>query len=162
MLLLQPQASATSNIINGERIDLMWRVDVQALIGQAVGGAITADVYLQTADDNLGGQYKILLDDKEISRNLAPGLEPPSNIDTGFDGIQTEINFRDNTFSTPIQPTRRLIGTLRIDHLADYSVPTAPIADTETIYMTLIHSGPVGTASNFGDLKLDALILVLR
>ncbi len=162
VLLLQPQASATSNIVNGERIDLLWRVDVQALVGQAVGGAITADVYLQTADDNLGGQYKILLDDKEISRNLAPGLEPPSNIDTGFDGIQTEINFRDNTFSTPIQPTRRLIGTLRIDHLADYSVPTAPIADTETIYMTLIHSGPVGTASNFGDLKLDALILVLR
>lgn len=166
VLLLEPQFSATTNILNGERIDLMWRVDVQALIGQAVGGAFTADVYLQTADDNLGGQYKILLDDKVINNNLAPGLEPPSSIDTGFDGIQTEINFRDNTFSTPIQPTRRLIGTLRIDHLADYSVPTGPItngnAGTETIYMTLIHSGPVGTTSNFGDLKLDALILVLR
>ena len=53
------QASATSNIVNGERIDLMY-ADVQALIGQAVGGAITADVYLQTADDNLGGQYKFI------------------------------------------------------------------------------------------------------
>lgn len=162
VLLLMPQASATSNHPLGERIDLLWRVDVQALIGQAVGGAITADIYLQSADDNLGGQYKILVDDKEISRNLPPGQEPPSGFDNGFDGIQTEINFRDNSFSTPIQPTRRLIGTLRIDHLADYSVPTAPIADTETIYMTLIHSGPVGQAQNFGNLNLDALILVLR
>ena len=162
VLLLSPQNAATSDIVAGERIDLMWKVDVQALVGQAVGGAITADVYLQTADDNLGGQYKILLDDREISRTLPPGQEGPSGVDTGFDGIQTEINFRDNTFSTPLQPTRRLIGTLRIDHLSDYSVPTSPIADTETIYMTLIHSGPVGVTSNFGDLKLDALIMVLR
>jgi len=162
VLLLQPQSAATSDIVLGERIDLMWKVDVQALIGSAVGGAVTADVYLQTADDNIAGQYKILLDDKEIIRTIAPGTEGPSGFDTGFDGIQAEINFRDNTFSTPLLPRRRLLGTLRIDHLADYTVPTQPVADTETIYMTVIHSGPTGATSNFGDLKLDALILVLR
>lgn len=162
VLLLSPVNAATTDIVLGERIDLMWRVDIQALVGTTVGGAITADIFLQSADDSTGGQYKILVDDKPISNTLAPGTEPPSGFDSGFDGIQTEINFRDSTFSTPLQPTRRLIGTLRIDHLADYSVVTSPFADTETVYMTLIHSGPVGVTSNFGNLKLDALILVLR
>jgi fibronectin type 3 domain-containing protein len=161
-LLLTPLNAATSDIVLGERIDLMWRVDVQALVGDAVGGAITADIYLQSADDSTSGQYKILVDDKQISTTLAPGTEPPSGVDSGFDGIQTEINFRDSSFSTPLRPTRRLIGTLRIDHLADFNVPTSPFADTETIYMTLIHSGPAQATGNFGTLKLDALILILR
>ena len=146
-------------------VDLMWRVDISSIIGGAVGGAVTADVYLQSADDNLGGSYKIFVDDKVIHRGLPPGTEPPTAVDSGFDGIQTQINFRDSSFSTPLQPTRRLIGTLRIDHLADYGVSTSPFADTETIYMTLIHAGPIQSSESnkdFGHLKLDALILVLR
>lgn len=167
-LLIAPVNMATSDIENGERVDLMWRVDISSIIGGAVGGAVTADVYLQSADDNLGGSYKILVDDKPINILLPPGTEPPTAVDSGFDGIQTQINFRDSSFSTPLQPTRRLIGTLRIDHLADYGVSTSPFADTETIYMTLIHAGPIFQPSeinedtNFGHLKLDALILVLR
>jgi fibronectin type 3 domain-containing protein len=164
VLYVEPQNNATSDIQLGERLDLKWEVDVQSLLGGATAGAITVDVYMVTADDSTTGQYKIFLDDKEIASNIQPGIEIPTTVSTGFDGIQAEINFRDSSYSTPLQPTRRLLGSLRIDHLRDYDVVTSPFADTEIIYMTIVHTGPGnGTAvGEYGNFKLDSLVMVVR
>jgi hypothetical protein len=123
---------------------------------------------MTTADEPQAGQYQIFLDDQTISRNLAPGTELPAlPISTGFDGIQTEINFADQSYSTPLQPRRRLIGSLSI-RLMDYDTMANGYADTEMVYMTIIHRGPQNAdancydSSSCGYLKLDALTLVVR
>jgi fibronectin type 3 domain-containing protein len=168
VLFVNPKYPATSNIMNGERLDLMWRFDVQPLIGTGSGvGSVTVDVYMTTADEPQAGQYQIFLDDQVISREHAPGTELPAlPVRTGFDGIQTEINFADQSYSTPLQPRRRLIGSLSI-RLIDYDT-VAQYADTEMVYMTIIHRGPQNAdancydSSSCGYLKLDALTLVVR
>jgi fibronectin type 3 domain-containing protein len=163
VLFVNPANFAGTDIPAGERLDLKWEVDIQALLGGATGGAVTADVYLITADDTTTGQYKLFVDDKPILTTATPGTELPSAGSTGFDGIQTEINFRDQSYSTPLQPTKRLIGTLRVDHLIDYDVPNIQYADTEIIYMSIVHSGPASSVGGQkGSLKLDALVLVVR
>lgn len=167
-LLVNPKFPATSNIARGERLDLMWRFDVRPLIGTGSGvGSLTVDVYMITADEPQSGQYQIFIDDQVINRNLAPGTELPAlPITTGFDGIQTEINFADQSYSTPLQPRRRLIGSLSI-RLIDYDT-IAQYADAETVYMSIVHRGPQSADTNCFDtsscgyFKLDALVLVVR
>ncbi|MCJ8344420.1 hypothetical protein MJH12_02685, partial [bacterium] len=78
-----------------------------------------------------------------------------------FNGIQAEVNFRDSTFSTPLRPTRRLLGTLIFENINDYGNVNHPagqgsnFAGTETVWMSIIHTGA-------GDLKLDSLYLVIH
>ncbi|MBW7876750.1 MAG: hypothetical protein H3C47_12260 [Candidatus Cloacimonetes bacterium] len=168
VLKIEPQEAASASIIKGERVDLEWRVDIRTIVDPTspgltplTTGTVTADVWLFTADDESTGQYKIFLDSpSEIV--LANGLRrnSPPGQDGFFNGIQAEINFRDSSTSRPLRPNRRMIGTMNFNFLNDTG--TNGLADTETVYMSIVHSGPVGTASNFGSLKLDALVLVIH
>lgn len=168
VLFVQPQEAASTSIIRGERLDLEWRVDISAIVNELSPGAtpftsgtVSADVWLYTADDSTGGTYKIFLDNPSelalaggIRRNAPPGQ------DGTFNGIQNEINFRDGSVASPIRPVKRLLGTLNISNINDYGTNGLP--GPETIYMTIVHSGPTGVTSNFGGLKLDALVLVIH
>lgn len=158
VLWIKPTKGPGEDITLGERIDLTWQVDIQALVGsEGTGGTISADVYMSSLDDNTTGQYRILIDDREIDRNRAPGQ---SEI-IPFNGIQAEVNFKDSTFSTPLRPTRRLLGTLIFENINDYGNVNHPagqgsnFAGTETVWMSVIHTGA-------GDLKLDNLYLVIH
>ncbi|MBW7877427.1 MAG: hypothetical protein H3C47_15725, partial [Candidatus Cloacimonetes bacterium] len=106
VITVEPQFPATSNIVAGERIDLVWRVDIRSRVGDSAGGAIQADVYMVTADEANSGRWRIFLDDKFIPDSIAPGTEPNSAFDTGFDGIIAEYDFKNTKAQSPIQPTR--------------------------------------------------------
>jgi fibronectin type 3 domain-containing protein len=155
VLHIRPQYQAYSNHVNGERLDLFWKVEVPTVVSNLspLTGA-SANLYLITADDSTTGQYKVFIDDKEIDRTV-----PPDYPTSTFTGISAEINFNSRVYTDPIQPTRRLIGRLDFENLVNNDTTTG-LLDAETIYMTIIHTGPADTSNGYGDLKIDALLLV--
>jgi hypothetical protein len=159
VLHIEPQHIAKTDHVNGERLDLYWRVEVPNLAGNLANATASANVYMITADDENTGIYKVFIDDREISRTMPPAA--PTLITTqAFDGISTEINFRDITYSNPIQPTRRLLGRLTFDNL-NTNDATDQMTDAETVYMSIIHTGPTQESNGYGKLKFDSLLLVL-
>jgi hypothetical protein len=158
ILQIEPQHAAFTDHQAGERIDLYWKVEIPGTAVHPTSGQATADVYMITADELSTGQYRVMIDDHAIHRGYLTNSTEISTIG-GFNGMQAELNFRDSTYTHPIQPTRRLIGRLVFENLISDD-PGNDLLDAETVYMTLVHTGPSNTSMGLGDLKMDALVLV--